>query len=135
MTRPIAAATAIAGVLLLADCSRDQPARPDPVDTSSVAALDPDDGSVDWRNGPGRISYGTPMVIHVDGQDQLVYQSEDEIIGLDPGNGTRLWSHPSVNVNRDNISPPIWGVDGLLWTSMQLEGGTRLRARQSVAGR
>jgi len=51
--------------------------------TQAVAALDPDDGAVVWRSGPGRISYGTPMVIHVDGQDQLVYQSEDEIIGLD----------------------------------------------------
>ena len=63
------------------------------------------------------------MVINVEGQHQLVYQSEDAIIGLDPGDGSRLWSHPSVNVNRDNISPPIWGADGLLWTAMQPEGG------------
>ena len=92
--------------------------------TQAVAALDPGDGSVVWRSGPGRISYGTPMVIDVAGQDQLVYQSEEAIIGLDPGNGSRLWSHPSVNVNRDNISPPIWDADGLLWTAMQPEGGT-----------
>ena len=92
--------------------------------TQAVVALDPADGSVIWRSGPGRISYGTPLVIEVDGQDQLVYQSENEIIGLDPGNGSRLWSHPSYNVNRDNISPPIWGDDGLLWTAMQPEGGT-----------
>jgi outer membrane protein assembly factor BamB len=102
--------------------------------TQAVAALDPDDGSVVWRSGPGRISYGTPMVIHVDGQDQLVFQSEDEIIGLDPGNGTRLWSHPSLNVNRDNISPPIWGEDGLLWTAMQPEGGTRVLKLKRTGG-
>jgi len=100
--------------------------------TQAVAALDPDDGSVVWRSGPGRISYGTPLVIRVDGQDQLVYQSEDAIIGLDPGDGSRLWSHRSVNVNRDNISPPIWGADGLLWTAMQPEGGaTVLRLDRS----
>jgi outer membrane protein assembly factor BamB len=103
--------------------------------TQAVAALDPGNGSVVWRSDPGRISYGTPLVIRVDGHDQLVYQSEDEVIGLDPENGTRLWNHPSINVNRDNISPPIWGDDGLLWTAMQPEGGTRvLRLERTERG-
>jgi len=45
-----------------------------------------------------------------------------------------LWSHPSLNVNRDNISPPIWGEDGLLWTAMQPEGGTRVLELERTGG-
>lgn len=92
----------------------------------AVVALDPGDGSVIWRSEPGSVSYATPIVIDVDGQDQLVYSSEDELVGLDAGTGERLWSHPCVNEHRDNISTPIWSRDHRLWASTQGEGGTRV---------
>jgi len=95
-------------------------------DRQAVVALDPADGSVIWRSGPGLISYGTPIVIDVDGREQLVYQSEDEIIGLDARTGERIWGRTSFNRNRDNISTPIWGEDHLLWVATQPEGGTQV---------
>jgi hypothetical protein len=56
---------------------------------------------------------------------QLIYFSADEIIGLNAGNGVRLWSFPVVNQYRNNATPPLWGDDGLLWVATQLDGGTR----------
>jgi outer membrane protein assembly factor BamB len=100
----------------------------------AVVALDPGDGSAVWRSGPGSVSYGTPIVIDVDGQDQLVYMSEDEIIGIDARSGERLWSHPSFNVNRDNISTPLWGDDRLLFSSTQPDGGSRVLRLERTAG-
>jgi outer membrane protein assembly factor BamB len=101
----------------------------------AVVALDPGDGSVIWRSEPGSVSYATPIVIDVDGQDQLVYASEDEIVGIDASTGEHLWSHPCVNEYRDNISTPIWGRDHLLWASTQEDGGTRVLHLGRVQGR
>jgi outer membrane protein assembly factor BamB len=101
----------------------------------AVVALDPGDGSVIWRSAPGTVSYGTPIVIDVDGQDQLVYQSEDEIVGIDAQIGEYLWSYPIVNENRDNISAPIWGEDHLMWVSTQPDGGTRVLRLERAGSR
>ena len=85
----------------------------------AVVALDPTDGSVVWRSAPGTVSYAT----------------EDAIAGIDAATGERLWSHPSFNSNRDNISNPIWGEDRLLWSSTQLEGGSRVIRLEQVGER
>jgi hypothetical protein len=90
-----------------------------------AVAFDPADGSVAWSGPPTGVSYATPSVIDVDGQQQLVYFSADEIIGLDAGNGRRLWSFPVVNRYRNNATDARWSEDNLLWVATQLDGGTR----------
>jgi outer membrane protein assembly factor BamB len=79
-----------------------------------------------WRSAPGTVSYATPISISAAGREQIVYSSEDSIVGIDAGTGEYLWSHRSFNTNRDNISNPIWGSDGLLWSSTQPDGGSRV---------
>jgi outer membrane protein assembly factor BamB len=91
----------------------------------AVVAFRPEDGSVAWRSGPGSVSYASPLVIDVDGQQQLVYFSADEVIGLDASDGTRLWSHTCVNEYSNNATNAIWGEDNLLWVATQLDGGAR----------
>lgn len=101
----------------------------------AVVALDPTDGSLVWSSDPGTVSYATPLVIDVDGQQQLVYFSADEIIGLDVADGRRLWSHTAVNQWKNNATTPVWGDDNLLWVATQPDGGTRmLRLSQSGDG-
>jgi outer membrane protein assembly factor BamB len=101
-------------------------------ETQAVVALDPEDGSVVWASGPGSVSYATPLVIDVDGQQQLVYHSADEVIGLDVANGERLWDRPCVNQYRNNATGVLWGKDNVLLVATQLDGGTRAyRLKQS----
>lgn len=90
-----------------------------------AVAFSPVDGSIVWRGTPSSVSYATPIVIDLDGQEQLVYFSADEIIGLRAADGERLWSFPVVNQYRNNATGPLWGDDGLLWVATQLDGGTR----------
>ena len=91
-----------------------------------AVALDPGTGSVIWRGSPSSVSYSTPIVIDLDGQEQLVYFSADQVIGLDVADGTRLWDFPVVNQYRNNSTGPLWGASNLLWVPTQLDGGTRV---------
>ena len=96
-----------------------------------VIAFSPKDGSVVWQSASHDISYASPIVINVDGQDQIVFMSSIETIGIDAANGTFLWSHPCVNQYKNNATDPIWGKDNLLWVATQMDGGTRvLKLRQ-----
>lgn len=90
-----------------------------------AVAFQPADGSIVWKSPPSTISYATPIVIELGGQDQIVHFSEDAILGLDAADGTELWSHPCVNQYRNNATGPLWAEDGLLWVATQLDGGTR----------
>ena len=51
-------------------------------------------GELAWKAGDFTAAPAAPILIDVDGQQQLVVFGGDEIVGLDPGSGQRLWSHP-----------------------------------------
>ena len=91
-----------------------------------VMAFSPRDGSVVWKSAPHDISYASPIIINVDGQDQIVFMSSTEVIGIDATDGSFLWSHPCVNQYKNNATGPIWGKDNLLWVATQMDGGTRV---------
>jgi outer membrane protein assembly factor BamB len=96
-----------------------------------VAALDPKDGSVRWKSAPSKTSYASPILINVDGQDQLVFYTETEVVGMNPLDGTKPWGHKAVNFCRTNCTAPLWGEDNLLFAATKGAGGTRvLRLRQ-----
>ncbi len=91
-----------------------------------VLAFDPKSGFVAWGSEAHDISYASPVIINVDGQDQIVFMSSTEVIGLDAKSGETLWRHPCVNRYKNNASDPIWGEDNLLWIATQLDGGARV---------
>ena len=75
-----------------------------------------------------------PIIINVDGQEQLVEFMYNEIIGVDPKNGAFFWSHP-ISARWDfhfNISTPVWGADNLLFAAAAYGiGGRVLRLTRS----
>ena len=89
-------------------------------------ALNQKDGSVAWKNLSLAMSPASPILINVDGQDQLVAFLGKEIAGVDPNNGELLWSHPHVTEWGLNISTPVWGDDNLLFLSSAYSGGSRV---------
>jgi outer membrane protein assembly factor BamB len=95
-------------------------------ETYGVVALKPEDGSLVWKSKPLGVSYAAPVLINVDGQDQVVFFSPNEVIGLDAANGSRLWSHLVVNFCKTNCTSAVWGPDNLLWAATKGVGGTRV---------
>lgn len=91
---------------------------------NAVVALEPADGSVVWRSAAGSVSYSSPRVFDVGGQEQLVYYSADAVIGLDAENGESIWSFPVKN-QYENNSTNLHFQGDLLWVATQLDGGTR----------
>lgn len=91
----------------------------------SFVAFDENTGAVKWRtvqkfdNSPS-----TPLLIDMDGQDQLVAMMHDEVVGINPSNGRVLWTFPHNTDWGLNISTPVWGDDHLLFVSSAYNGGS-----------
>jgi len=92
----------------------------------AVVALNPRDGSLVWQKQNFKNAPSTPIIVNVDGQDQLVTTFSDEVAGLDPSNGNLLWSHPHSTSWGLNISTPVWGPGNLLFISSAYNGGARV---------
>jgi len=99
----------------------------------AVIALNPADGALVWAKNDFGNSPSSPVLINVQGQDQLVAFLDDEgsgtahglIAGLDPNNGQILWTHPHKTSWDLNIALPVWGDDGILVISSAYGTGSR----------
>lgn len=94
--------------------------------SSSLVAFNRQNGSVIWKKHDFRNSTSSPIIINVDGQDQLVAFMWGDIVGVDPNNGNLLWSHPHPAEHGLNTSTPVWGPDNLLFMSSGYGGGSRV---------
>ena len=92
----------------------------------TLMAFNQKDGSVAWKNQSLDMSPSSPIIINVNGQDQLVAFLGKVVAGIDPNNGNLLWSHPHVTEWGLNISMPVWGNDNLLFISSAYSGGSRV---------
>jgi outer membrane protein assembly factor BamB len=91
----------------------------------AVVAFDPADGSVIWRGGDLDNAQASPMIIDVDGQDQLIAFMVDFVAGFDPSTGQLLWRHPHRTNYGLNIATPVWGDDNVLFVSSAYGAGSR----------
>src|SRR5688572_25057301 len=92
----------------------------------TLIAFNQKDGTVAWKNQSLDLSPSSPILVKVDGQDQLIMALGKVVAGLDPNNGNLLWSHPHVTEWGLNISMPVWGSDNLLFISSAYSGGSRV---------
>lgn len=93
---------------------------------SSLIAFNQKDGSIAWKKHDFKNSTSSPILINVDGQDQLVAFMYGEVVGVDPNTGNLLWSHPHPVEYGLNTTTPIWGSDNLLFVSSGYDGGSRV---------
>lgn len=92
----------------------------------TLIAFDQKDGKVVWKNQTFDMSPSSPIIVNVDGQDQLVMLLGMVVAGLDPTNGNLLWSRPHPTDWGLNITMPVWGDDNLLFISSAYNGGSRV---------
>jgi outer membrane protein assembly factor BamB len=93
-------------------------------------------GELAWKAGDFTAAPASPILIDVDGQAQLVLFGGDEIVGLDPANGQRLWSHPHKTEWGLNISTPVWNAaDRSLFASSAYNTGSRILDLRQTGGK
>ena len=90
----------------------------------SIVAFDKADGSVVWQAMDHENSYGSPQILEVDGQEQLVAFMRDGLVGADPNTGEELWHYPLEGQFQQNINPPTL-VDGRYLFLSSLNNGSR----------
>jgi outer membrane protein assembly factor BamB len=91
----------------------------------AIAALDLKTGATRWQGGDFANSHSSPVVINVDGQEQIACVVEKAVAGFDPQSGRVLWSHSHENRGGDITSTLLWGPGNLLFFSGAYQGGSR----------
>jgi outer membrane protein assembly factor BamB len=88
-----------------------------------VIAFRQADGSVAWKAQDFEPSWATPLMINVDGEDQVVVMMAKGVAGLDPDSGELKWKQDGHDGSY--ISTPIWGDDNILFISGAYSVGAR----------
>ena len=101
----------------------------------SLIAFDLQSGAVAWKNGNYEIAPASPILITVDGQEQLVVFGANDVVGVNPANGDTLWSHPHHTQYGLNISTPVWLPGNRLLVSSAYNNGTRLLKLAQAGGK
>ena len=83
------------------------------------------DGSVRWSTPPLDFSYASPVIVDLDGEDQLVFMTPTEVIGVALSDGQVRWRHTHANKYKSNCQGPWPGDDDLLFVSSQADAGSR----------
>ena len=92
----------------------------------AVVAFNKNDGSIAWKKQDFTVSFSSPLLVDVDGQQQLVVFGAEQIVGLDPNNGDLFWTYPHRTEYGLNISTPVWCDGNLLFCSSAYNGGSRV---------
>jgi len=102
---------------------------------NALMAFRQKDGAVAWKRHDFRNSPSSPLLINVDGQEQLVAFMYDTLVGVEPSGGELLWSRPHVSEFGLNVSTPVWGDGNLLFISSSYGGGSRVLRLSRAAGK
>lgn len=88
----------------------------EPWDKSYLLALDKNTGKERWRGmrGMSRIAHATPIIMPVNGKDQIICPAGDVIQGFDPADGKLIWTVASIG--EPCVPSPVIG-DGLIYSS------------------
>lgn len=105
------------------------------IDTAGGAtrliALDQATGRTLWE-GPrmtrafsNQAEYSSPLLIKFDGEDQVVFFTNEQVGGFNPATGALLWTcnHPSRS--GVNVATPVWNGTDLLFCSSAYDAGAR----------
>jgi outer membrane protein assembly factor BamB len=97
-----------------------------PWDKSFIAAVDVESGKRVWtaQRGMSRIAHVSPLILKVEGKDQLISGAGDRLQGFDLNRGELIWS---VYAQGEGVAPSPVAGDGLIFASSGFEK-TTLRA-------
>lgn len=91
----------------------------------ALVAFHSETGDIAWSRHDYAIAYSSPRLVKIAGAQQLVALLDDVAIGVVPGTGELLWSHPIDNANYINTASPTVAGPGRLFFAT-VEGGLLL---------
>ena len=84
------------------------------------------DGSVAWAKGSVPNAYSSPLLINVDGLEQLVMLMDGLVFGLNPLNGDLQWQVPFKADYGIVVATPVWCPGNLLFVSAEYGAGSKM---------
>ncbi len=101
----------------------------------AAVGYDLTDGSLRFKSEPSSVGYSSPIIIDVGGEDQLVFMTPDEVVGIGMKDGAFKWRRHHENQYTTNCSTPWWGDDDLLFVSSQGDVGSHTLRLKRVGGK
>ena len=95
-------------------------------DDGALTAFDAATGDVRWRWDGDGPSYGSPLVLDIEGVRQVVTYTQDNLVGVAVQTGELLWSRPFTTAYTTNSQTPVRHGDMLI-QSGQGNGVTAFR--------
>jgi outer membrane protein assembly factor BamB len=102
---------------------------------NAIVAFNQPDGAVVWKKQSFKNAHSSPVLINVDGQDQVVALTANEVLGVDPANGELLWTYRHKTQYGLAIATPVWGEGNLLFVSSAYNTGSRVLQLSRSGGR
>jgi outer membrane protein assembly factor BamB len=94
--------------------------------TRATMAFQKADGKVAWAKGSLPNAYSSPLLINVDGLEQLVQVMDGLVFGLNPHNGDLQWQVPFRADYGISVATPVWCPGNLLFVSAEYGAGSKM---------
>jgi outer membrane protein assembly factor BamB len=92
----------------------------------STMAFKQADGAVAWAKGNIQNVYSSPLMIRVDGLEQLVEIMDGLVFGLNPINGDLQWQTDFKAAYGITVATPVWCPGNLLFVSAEYGAGSKM---------
>ncbi|MBI4909633.1 MAG: PQQ-binding-like beta-propeller repeat protein [Acidobacteria bacterium] len=92
----------------------------------STMAFRQSDGSIAWAKGNIGNVYSSPILINLDGLEQLVMLMDGLVFGLNPHNGDLQWQIPFKAEYGISVATPLWCPGNLLFVSAEYNAGAKM---------
>ncbi len=84
------------------------------------------DGQLVWAKGSIPNTYSSPVMINVDGLEQLVQVMDGLVFGLNPNSGDLQWQIPFRADYGISVATPVWCPGNLLFVSAEYGAGSKM---------
>ena len=92
----------------------------------SLMAFNQADGKILWaRHDYGNV-YSSPILINVDGLEQIVSLMDGAVIAVNPHNGDLQWATPFKADYSIAVATPLWSAGNLLFISAEYNAGAKV---------
>ena len=84
------------------------------------------DGQIAWARNSFANTYSSPLLIDVDGLEQMAVLMDGAVFAVNPHNGDMQWQVPFRADYSIAVATPVWGAGNLMFISSEYNGGAKV---------